>query len=129
MHIGGDFVVPGALPLPLSMGLLAAEMGMNLQVALGWRRHLLLHASAVAKDGRALIMSGGTLLDGADVFSSPQQQAVAGETLEAMERAYIVRVLKAAGWQIEGERGAARVLGLNPSTLRGRLRKLGIKKL
>src|SRR3546814_1610056 len=33
-------------------------MGMNLQVALGWRRHLLLHASAVAKDGRALIMSG-----------------------------------------------------------------------
>lgn len=58
VHIGGDFVVPDALPLPLSMGLLAAEMGMNLQVALGWRRHMLLHASAVAKDGRALIMSG-----------------------------------------------------------------------
>lgn len=58
VHIGGDFSVPDALPLPLSMGLLAAEMGMNLQVALGWRRHLLLHASAVARDGRALIMSG-----------------------------------------------------------------------
>lgn len=58
VHIGGDFVVPDALPLPLSMGLLAAEMAMNLQVALGWRRHLLLHASAVARDGRALIMSG-----------------------------------------------------------------------
>lgn len=58
VHIGGDFTVPDALPLPLSMGLLAAEMGMNLQVALGWRRHLLLHASAVARDGRALIMSG-----------------------------------------------------------------------
>lgn len=58
VHIGGDFVVPDALPLPLPMGLLAAEMGMNLQVALGWRRHMLLHASAVAKDGRALIMSG-----------------------------------------------------------------------
>ena len=58
VHIGGDFVVPDALPLPLSMGLLAAEMGMNLQVALGWRRHMLLHASAVAKDDRALIMSG-----------------------------------------------------------------------
>src|SRR3546814_7285964 len=40
------------------MGLLAAEMGMNLQVALGWRRHLLLHASAVEKDGRAVILSG-----------------------------------------------------------------------
>ncbi len=58
VHIGGDFVVPDALPLPLSMGLLAAEMGMNLQVALGWRRHMLLHASAVAKGGRALILSG-----------------------------------------------------------------------
>ncbi len=58
VHIGGDFVVPDALPLPLSMGLLAAEMGMNLQVALGWRRHMLLHASAATKDGRALIMSG-----------------------------------------------------------------------
>jgi len=58
VHIGGDFVVPDALPLPLSMGLLAAEMAMNLQVALGWRRHMLLHASAVAKNGRALLMSG-----------------------------------------------------------------------
>ena len=58
VHIGGDFVVPDALPLPLSMGLLAAEMGMNLQVALGWRRHLLLHASAVAREGRSILMSG-----------------------------------------------------------------------
>jgi DNA-binding NtrC family response regulator len=79
---------------------------------------------------RALIMSGGTLLDGSDVFSSVSQPgSPVGQTLEAMERSYILRVLEAAGWQIEGERGAARVLGLNPSTLRGRLRKLGIKKL
>lgn len=60
VHIHGDYRIPDALPLPLSMGLLAAEMGMNLQVALGWRRHLLLHASAVARDGRALIMSGAS---------------------------------------------------------------------
>ncbi len=32
------------------------------------------------------------------------------------------------GWTIEGERGAARTLGLNPSTLRGRMRKLGLRK-
>lgn len=31
---------------------------MNLQIALGWRRHMLLHASAVARNGRAVIMSG-----------------------------------------------------------------------
>jgi HprK-related kinase A len=56
--IGGDFVLPDAAPLPLAQGLLAAEMGMNLQMALGQRRYLLLHASAVERDGRALLMTG-----------------------------------------------------------------------
>ncbi|MEM8918994.1 MAG: HprK-related kinase A [Pseudomonadota bacterium] len=58
VHISGDFWLPDAAPLPLRQGLLAAEMGMNLQMALGWRRHLLLHASTVEKDGKALIMTG-----------------------------------------------------------------------
>lgn len=58
VHIGGDFWLPDAAPLPLAQGLLAAEMGMNLQMALGWRRHLLLHASSVEKDGKALVMTG-----------------------------------------------------------------------
>ncbi len=58
VHIGGDFWLPDAAPLPLTQGLLAAEMGMNLQMALGWRRHLLLHASTVERDGRALLMTG-----------------------------------------------------------------------
>lgn len=56
--IGGDFVLPEAAPLPLAQGLLAAEMGMNLQMALGQRRYLLLHASVVERDGRALVMTG-----------------------------------------------------------------------
>lgn len=56
--ISGDYWLPDAYPLPLAQGLLAAEMGMNLQVALGWRRHLLLHCSAVEKDGRVLLMTG-----------------------------------------------------------------------
>jgi HprK-related kinase A len=58
VQIGGDFVIPDATPLPLSMGLLAAEMGMNLQMALGQRRYLLLHASAAERDGKALLMTG-----------------------------------------------------------------------
>jgi len=58
--ISGDFWLPDAAPLPLAQGLLAAEMGMNLQVALGWRRHLLLHCSAVERDGRVLLMSGAS---------------------------------------------------------------------
>lgn len=56
--IKGDYVLPDAAPLPLAQGLLAAEMGMNLQMALGQRRWLLLHAATVEKHGRALIMTG-----------------------------------------------------------------------
>lgn len=58
--IHGDFTLPDAFPLPLAHGLLAAEMGMNLQMALGQRRYLLLHASAVERDGRALLMTGNS---------------------------------------------------------------------
>lgn len=56
--IAGDYMLPDAAPLPLAQGLLAAEMGMNLQMALGQRRYLLLHASSVERDGRALLMTG-----------------------------------------------------------------------
>lgn len=56
--IGGDYVLPEAAPLSLRHGLLAAEMAMNLQMALGQRRYLLLHASTVERDGRVLVMTG-----------------------------------------------------------------------
>jgi HprK-related kinase A len=56
--IRGDYVLPGAAPLPLAQGLLAAEMGMNLQMALGQKRFLLLHAASVERDGRALLLTG-----------------------------------------------------------------------
>ena len=58
VHIGGDYSIPDAAPLPLAQGLLAAEMGMNLQMALAQRRFLLLHASAVERNGRAVLMTG-----------------------------------------------------------------------
>jgi HprK-related kinase A len=56
--IRGDYELPGAVPVGLSHGLIAAEMGMNLQMALGERRFLLLHAASVERDGRALLMTG-----------------------------------------------------------------------
>jgi formate hydrogenlyase transcriptional activator len=52
----------------------------------------------------------------------------AHETIEEVERAHIRRVLEGTRWLIEGEHGAARILGLNPSTLRGRMRKLDIRR-
>lgn len=56
--IKGDYVLPDAVPMALAHGLLAAEMGMNLQMALGQKRYLLLHASSVEKGSRAIIMTG-----------------------------------------------------------------------
>ncbi|WP_114952585.1 HprK-related kinase A [Sphingosinicella terrae] len=56
--IAGDYVLPDAAPMALAHGLLAAEMGMNLQMALGQKSYLLLHAASVEKDGRALILTG-----------------------------------------------------------------------
>lgn len=56
--IVGDYTLPDAAPLPLAQGLLAAELGMNLQMALGQRRFLLLHAAALERDGRALVLTG-----------------------------------------------------------------------
>jgi len=58
VRIAGDHMLADAAPMALQHGLLAAEMGMNLQIALGWRRHLLIHASSVERDGRALVMTG-----------------------------------------------------------------------
>jgi PAS domain S-box-containing protein len=49
-------------------------------------------------------------------------------TLEAMERQYILDVLRKTNWLITGPRGAALMLGMNPSTLRSRLKKLGISR-
>jgi HprK-related kinase A len=56
--IRGDYILPDAAPLALDHGLLAAEMGMNLQMALGQKRFLLLHAATVERGGRALVMTG-----------------------------------------------------------------------
>lgn len=47
-------------------------------------------------------------------------------SLEAVERNHILTVLEQSNWVITGPRGAAKMLGLNPSTLRNRIKKLGI---
>lgn len=56
--IQGDYTLPEAVPLPFEQALLAAEMGMNLQIALGERHLLLLHAASVEREGRCVILTG-----------------------------------------------------------------------
>jgi PAS domain S-box-containing protein len=48
--------------------------------------------------------------------------------LESLERDNIVRALDACDWRVAGERGAARLLGMNPSTLASRMKALGISR-
>jgi transcriptional regulator with GAF, ATPase, and Fis domain len=48
------------------------------------------------------------------------------ETLENVERQYIIRTLEKTAWRIKGRNGAADLLGLKPSTLYTKMEKLGI---
>ena len=76
---------------------------------------------------RAVILCSGPALqlaDRLDISSPPLSSTI--RTLEEMERNQIHKILSETRWRIEGKDGAAAILGLHPSTLRARMRKLGI---
>jgi len=81
---------------------------------------------------RAVITSQGTGLQILDRFvNSPtagEQDGGDCKALVDIERDHILQALEKTGWRIEGKKGAAAMLGLNPSTLRGRMRKDGIRR-
>jgi chemotaxis protein methyltransferase CheR len=79
---------------------------------------------------RATINSHGSVLRvGEDFEITPLDTRTAPpRTLEEVERDYILNTLDETHWRIEGSQGAARILGMNPSTLRARMMKLGIHK-
>jgi PAS domain S-box-containing protein len=79
---------------------------------------------------RAVITSQGPVLqvlDRFDVFRKPEDEQGL-KSLGDLERDHIVQVLQKTGWRIEGPKGAALLLGLNPSTLRARMRKYGLRR-
>jgi transcriptional regulator with GAF, ATPase, and Fis domain len=78
---------------------------------------------------RSVILSTGPTLQMDVSFNSPRQTAAEDpQTLEEVERSHIARVLAACNWRIEGLHGASKRLGLHPSTLRSRMRKLNISR-
>ena len=88
---------------------------------------------------RAVIVSGGPELRLAEQIESlpigpfQEKRSEGVETREPkvlveVEKKHILRTLRETGWRIEGKRGAAQLLGINPSTLRTRMRKLGITR-
>ena len=58
--------------------------------------------------------------------TSPMQHKIL--SLQEAEREHIFKALKQTNWQIHGDSGAAELLGINPSTLRSRMKKLDIVK-
>jgi chemotaxis protein methyltransferase CheR len=78
---------------------------------------------------RAVINSSGPKLRLVDELKKPHKDlTTAQKTLEEVERDHIVRVLEHTNWKVSGKNGAAEILGLNRSTLRARIRKLGIRQ-
>jgi formate hydrogenlyase transcriptional activator len=78
---------------------------------------------------RAVINSSGAKLHLADELKKPHKDlGTAQKTLDEVERDHIVRILEQMQWKVSGKNGAAEILGLDRSTLRARMRKLGIVK-
>lgn len=83
---------------------------------------------------RAVIVTRGPSLAFGDWLREPAAEVAAVgaktpvTTLEQMEREHILKTLEITGWRVSGEHGAARLLGLKPTTLEARMKKLGIER-
>jgi DNA-binding NtrC family response regulator len=87
---------------------------------------------------RAVILApGGTLEIAPDLLATPESEssqqvqvntASPSRRLQAVERDHIIEVLGQTNWVVTGPRGAAQILGINSSTLRSRMKKLGIAR-
>jgi transcriptional regulator of acetoin/glycerol metabolism len=75
---------------------------------------------------RAMIVSTGPTLE--IVMEDKARKAASSKRLADIEREHIETVVQAAGWRIRGVGGAAESLGLKPTTLEARMKKLGIQR-
>ncbi len=79
---------------------------------------------------RAVILSEGPELEPIDWLSPSDNKVDMAKalTLEDIERQHIRDILEQTSWRVSGEKGAAKILGLNPTTLEARMKKLGIAR-
>jgi formate hydrogenlyase transcriptional activator len=77
---------------------------------------------------RAVILTDGTELAAIDWLAAPARRGENSPlpTLEALEREHILRALEQTSWRVSGDSGAAAIVGLKPTTLEARMKKLGI---
>jgi formate hydrogenlyase transcriptional activator len=87
----------------------------------------------------AIVLSPGGVLDGSLFAAGPNTPAAGSDThaaepprgfasLEDAERRHIESVLASTRWVVEGPKGAAAILNVNASTLRSRLKRLGLRR-
>src|SRR5688572_3753008 len=76
-------------------------------------------------DSQALELQLHDQIAAHNAFADP---VTTGETLEQTEYNVILHTLKNVHWKVEGPGGAAELLNLHPSTLRSKMRKLGIER-
>ncbi len=91
---------------------------------------------------RAVLLAQGTLVE-ADAIAVPTPPApnwlraavgdaspsvAAVTTLADADRHAILRALESSGWRVSGEHGAARALGVKPTTLHSKMKRLGIRR-
>ncbi len=79
----------------------------------------IVHRAVIVTKGKELVL---------DVPDRAGRQPLDNTTLEDVQRQHIITILECSRWKIEGKGGAAERLGINPSTLRSRMKKLHIQK-
>lgn len=75
---------------------------------------------------RAMIVSRGPTLRIERLEDAPPVSVGAPTKLADLEREHIETIVESTGWRISGNGGAAEILGLKPTTLEARMKKLGI---
>jgi transcriptional regulator with GAF, ATPase, and Fis domain len=79
---------------------------------------------------RSVIISRGTTLELGEWVTLPVEPIPVRKSAspEELSRRRIVEALERSGWRVSGPRGAAQALGLKPTTLEARMKRLGITR-
>lgn len=104
---------------------------MDALVAYDWPGNIrelqnIIERAIILSPGRDLILAESLHVPGAE---PPPSNGLLKQDLERVERQQIVDALDASNWKVKGEGNAASRLGLKPSTLRSRMKRLGIQRL
>jgi PAS domain S-box-containing protein len=107
-----------------------ADSSMEALVAYSWPGNIRELQNVIERS--AILCSGDTLIVrealGDSGVENREPASSLTQNLEEVERASILRALEESGWKVKGDGNAANRLGINPSTLRSRMKKLGISQ-